>query len=228
MTGLEALLIAGGTALAEGAAAAGTAAAAAAASVPAWVPTAASIATTAATGAMAYGQSQKQAATSKQLGEYNAKELERSAAEERAAGTRKAAERRMQTERVISRQRAVAASSGAGGVGSSEGGLDLIGDTAERGKYLSDLDIYSGENAATGLESRAAVSREKGAAEADLYKSKGTAALVGSAFDIANIGLKRAPVGRRSGGDDLIDYYDDRDSGWVTKTYRTGGGRYYR
>ncbi len=217
MTGLEAL-----------AAAATAAASTAAASIPAWVPTAASIATTAATGALASGQSQKQAATSKALGDYNAKELERSAAEERSRGTRQAEERRMQTERVISRQRAVAASSGAGGVGSSEGGLDLTGDTAARGKYLSDLDIYSGENAAVGLEQKAALSREKGAAEADLYKAKGTAALVGAGFDMANIGLKRRSVGADAGGDNLIDDYYDPDSGWKTQTYRKGGGRYYR
>lgn len=206
MTGLEALAAAAATA---------------AASVPAWVPTAASVAATAASGALAYGSASKQAGMSKMAGERNAQELERAADEARADGARKAAEHRMQGEKIMSRQRAVAASGGAG-AGGTEGYLDVVGDTAERSQYLSDLDIASGENTATGLEDKAALSRWKGGTESDLYKSKGTGALVGAGFDIAATGLKRAPVAAGS-ADDFVDqeYGNQINDGWTTTTRRT-------
>ena len=205
MTGLEALAAAAATA---------------AASVPAWVPAAASVAATAASGALAYGSANKQAGMQKMAGERNAQELERAADETRAEGARKAAEHRMKTEQVMSRQRAVAASGGAG-AGGTEGYLDIVGDTAERGQYLSDLDIASGENAAVGLEDKAALSRWKGGAESDLYQAKGTGALVNAGFDIAATGLKRAPVAS-GGADDFVyeEYGNQVNDGWTTTARR--------
>ncbi len=196
-------------------AAIGTAIAGAAATVPAWVPTAASVAATAAGGAMAYGGARRQAAMSKAAGEYNAQGLEQAAGQERADASRKAYERQKQGERLMSRQRAVAAAGGAG-AGDTEGFADVIGDTAGYTALQSALEIGLGENRARGLESKAAVSRAKGGAEADLYSAKGTSALIGAGLDIAATGLKRAPTA--AGGDDLIyeEYGDMTNRGWHT------------
>lgn len=156
-----------GATLGTAAAAAGTGAAAAAGAA---APTAAAglgwgtaltAATTAAglagTGLSAAGAI-RQGEHSRMIGEFNAKEMERAAAEERAAATRKAEERRLQERRVLSEQRAKAASGGAGTVG-GEGYLDLISDTAERGQYYSDLEISGGEARALGWEGRADTTR---------------------------------------------------------------------
>ena len=197
-------------------------AASAAASVPAWVPVAASVASAGLTAA----QANQQAKTAKMTGEFNAKELEKAAAEERAAASRKAFERRQQTNRVLSRQRAVGAAGGAGT--DNEGFIDIAGDTASRGEYLSDLEIASGANQAAGLENKASYARFKGAADASAYKGKAASALVGAAFDVAGSGLKKAPVAKAADdGYDLIDF-DASDSGWATETYKKKPrGRYY-
>lgn len=197
---------------------------------PTWLPWASAAATAASTG-LAYKSAQDQAAVAKQTAAYNAKELERAAAEERAAGTRKAQEQRYKNEQVLSRQRAVAASSGAG-TSEGEGYLDIFGDTAERGRYLSDLDISMGENAAKGLETKAALTRARGDAEATAYRNKGYGALVDGASSLITTGLKRMPTGGSSAGadyDDLIDF-DATEGGWSRETYRAkprSRGRYY-
>ena len=200
MTGLEALA---------------AAAASAASSIPSWLPVAASVAS----GGLAYAQGQQQAKVAKATGEFNAKELERAAAEERAAASRKAYERREQGQRLLSRQRAVGASGGAGTDGESY--TDLVGDTEARVDYLSDLEIASGANQAAGLENKAGMARFKGAAEAASAKARGTSALVGAAFDVAGSGLKRAPVAKAADdGYDLIDFNVDGTSGFSTETWK--------
>lgn len=103
----------------------------------------------------------KQGEARREIGEFNARELERAAQEERAAAARRAQERRMQTERVISEQRAKAAMSGAG-TSEGEGFLDLVKDVGERGQYFSDLEIYTGEERARGREGQAAAARWAG------------------------------------------------------------------
>ena len=214
MTGIEELAALG--------AAASEAVSTAASSAPSWLPYAAS----AAGAGVAYKAANDKAAVASATGNYNARELERAAAQERAAGVRKAQEQDMQTQRVLSTQRAVAANSGAG-TSEGQGYLDIVGDTAERGRYLSDLDIGLGEQAATARQSQAAQSRWKGNVQSDLYKSEGNAALIKGAFDIANTGLKRNPLAP-SGGDDLIDASYDDESGWATTTKRARArGTYY-
>lgn len=199
------------------------AASTAASSAPAWLP----YATAAATAGLGYTSAQRSASIAKQTGEYNAKELERGAADERAAGVRKAQEQRLKNEVVMSRQRAAAAKSGAG-TSEGEGYLDLVDDTAQRGQYLSDLDISMGENAAAGLQAKAAMSRAKGSAEAGSYRMKSYAALVEGAGSMANTAIKRRPMAASSDGyDDLIDF-DANDAGWSTEVYRNKSrGRYY-
>jgi hypothetical protein len=92
-------------------------------------------------------------------GEYNAAALERQGTDERAAAQRVAMERRAETDRVISKQIAGAAASGAG-FGPSL--LDVIGDTAARGEYLAQGDMYQGETRARGLKDRANIARYEG------------------------------------------------------------------
>jgi hypothetical protein len=89
----------------------------------------------------------------------NAAGLERQAAEEFAAGQRAAGERRRNTDLVISRQRALAAASGAGAGPSL---LDIIGDTAGRGEYQAQSEMFLGESRARNLKNRAAAARYEG------------------------------------------------------------------
>lgn len=94
-----------------------------------------------------------------QAGDYNAMMLERKAAEERASAQRSAFERRHDMERVISKQVAGAAASG-GGFGPSL--LDVIGDTAARGEYQAQADMYGGEARARALKDQAKLARFEG------------------------------------------------------------------
>lgn len=160
--------------------------------------TAASLAGTALTGYGALKQGEHQRA----VGEFNALELERAANEERGAAARKAQERRLQAERVLSDQRAKAAMSGAGTT-EGEGYLDLVGDTAERAQYFSELEIYTGEERARGREGQAAAARWGGEnAERAGYVKAGAAALDGvkTAFNDDNLlGYVGAPRSRPRG-----------------------------
>lgn len=194
----------------------------AAESAPAWLP----YATTAASAAIGGASALNSASVAKQTSAYNAKELERAAAEERAAGVRKSQQQGMKNELILSRQRAAAAKSGAG-TGEGEGYLDLAGDTAQYGRYLSDLDISQGNNAAAGIENRAAITRAKGSADAKAYQMQAVGALVKGAGDMTNTYLKNKPVSSSSSGyDDLIDFNAD-DEGWSTEVYKKRRGSYY-
>ena len=90
---------------------------------------------------------------------FNAAALERQATEEFAAGTRTAGERRRETELVLSKQRAIAAASGAGAGPSL---LDIIGDTAARGEYQAQAEMYTAGTRARNLKDKAAVARYEG------------------------------------------------------------------
>lgn len=97
--------------------------------------------------------------SAQRAGAYNAAGLERQATDEVAAAQRAAMERRTDTERVISKQVAGAAASGAGGGPSL---LDIIGDTAQRGEYQAQSEMYGGESRARTLKDRAALARHEG------------------------------------------------------------------
>lgn len=90
---------------------------------------------------------------------FNAASLERQSAAERAAGQRSAFERRREMELVLSKQRAIGAASGAG-TGPSL--LDIIGDTAARGEYQAQGEMYTGEARARNLQDRANIARREG------------------------------------------------------------------
>ena len=96
----------------------------------------------------------------KKEGEFKAKQAERVAADERAAASRESEDQRRKTAYVMSEQKAKAASSGAGVTNPTI--LDIIGETAQRGDYVSRSKIASGENKASGYLDQAAASRYKG------------------------------------------------------------------
>jgi hypothetical protein len=97
--------------------------------------------------------------SAQEAGDYNAAALKRQATDEIAGAQRQAIERRRETDRVISTQITRAASSGAG-FGPSL--LDVIGDTAERGEYQAQADMYGGRSRAANLRDRAALARHEG------------------------------------------------------------------
>lgn len=85
--------------------------------------------------------------------DYQAKQLEMNAAGERAAGQRRMFERQDATRRAIASSRTRAAASGVDpGAGSA---LTNEQDLAARGEYQALLEMWGGENEATGLENKA-------------------------------------------------------------------------
>ena len=123
-------------------------------------------------------------------GKMTAEQLNRNAETERAAAQRAGFEKQRETDRVISSQVAIAAASGAGA--SNPTILDLIEDTAGRGKYLKDIEIYGGEERARGLEDQAQVATYNAKVRADAAKRKGKNLYIGSILDSAATGFKGA------------------------------------
>lgn len=193
------LAILAGTAAAAGGYAAPAVAAAAAPSIGLGtaLTTAASLAGTGLTAAGAIKQGEHQ----RMIGEFNAKEQERAANADRSAAIRKSQERRRETERVLSEQRARAAKSGAG-LGETEGFLDIVGDTAERGQLISELEIASGEERARGREGQAALARYQGEAAKGIGYVKaagaGIDAIKGFAADDELLGYIGMPSRKKS------------------------------
>lgn len=126
---------------------------------------------------------------SRQQGEFQAQQFERSANEERAAGGQAAQEQRYKNAQVISTIRANAAASGGGGL-ETPSVHDIMSDTIARGEYLTGLDIYGGESRARGRLDQAAVARAGGVNQANVElmqgaaaKSRGKNAFTGSILD---------------------------------------------
>ena len=125
------------------------------------LPAIAAIASLAAGGLQAMGAIQQGKAQQAALN-FEAEANKRQAAEERAASQRSAIEKRSEADRVLSRQRALASASGAGVVTPSI--LDIYGETAAKGEYNAQTELYGGENRARGLIDQAALNRAKGKA----------------------------------------------------------------
>lgn len=167
------------------------------------------------------------AGVTEQAAALEAQGLSRRAMEERAAGQRQYQEQKLKEAEVISKQRAGAAASGAGA--SNAGILDLIGDTAARGEYLADTEMYKGESAARGIEDKAAAGTWQAGTRAASMRQKGDAAWTGSIFDA---GITAATAGYKYG--DRQGWWDDAKptdkpdsdvtdlrSGWRTRVYKT-------
>ncbi len=106
---------------------------------------------------------------------YEAQQEERAAKEERAASQRAAIEKRDEADFVLSRQRALAAASGAGVQTPTI--LDIYGDTAAKGEYIAQGELYGGESRARGRIDKANAARAKGkaAAKGSILEGFGTA-----------------------------------------------------
>lgn len=124
----------------------------------------AQLAATAAATAVSAAGAIKGANTSQALMDYEAQGLRRQADETRAVSQAKAAEQQRKTDQVMGEQRARFASSGGGVEGSA---LGIMGDTAKRGKYLSDLRLWEGEQQARGIDDRAVLKQAAGDAAQD-------------------------------------------------------------
>lgn len=107
--------------------------------------------TAAGTGMSVYGESKKNDA-SQTIAEHDAAALETQAGQQRASAQRRAEAERERAERLMGEQRARAAASGGGLEGSV---LEILGNTAARGEYNSNLKLWEGEEAAGGLEAQA-------------------------------------------------------------------------
>jgi hypothetical protein len=161
------------------------------------------------------------AALAQQEGEFTARQLERQAVDERRAGQVAAQEKRLDLARLVSQQRAIAAASGAGGVGTPTV-ADLMSDAIARGEYLAQTESYIGESRARGRLDQASAARAKGANAAAQYKKAGKNAFYGSILDAATVGLggySDVKSMRRKRDEDAWDSYDPT---WSDTTVRYG------
>lgn len=90
--------------------------------------------------------------------QYLAKQMEQQAGQERASAQRSMIEANRKRDLALSRARAVSASGG----GSASDILDILTGIESEGEYERQAAIFQGEEAAVGLEHRAAVSRFEG------------------------------------------------------------------
>ncbi len=96
----------------------------------------------------------------KRAGEFEARQYESNASNARAAGQRAGFEEAAKTSKVLGTQLARAADDG-GGV-SNPTVLDIMGETAQRGKYLEEAERYKGDMAANADLNRATAARTRG------------------------------------------------------------------
>lgn len=145
--------------------------------------------------------------------------------EERAAAAYEANERRRAANKVIGRQVALAADSG-GGTGGTI--LDIIGETAEHGEMQAGAATYKGEQAARGLEDRAAIGTWQAGTKARSMRRRGEAAFTGSIFEgVSKVGEAAYKYGDRQGWwkrDERADVDEtDPRTGWRTRVYKARG-----
>lgn len=93
-------------------------------------------------------------------GKFEGTQLERNATEARAAGQRQGFEQDAKTAQVLGKQRAIGAASGA--AMTSPTITDIMGETAQRGEYLSAAERYKGDVESNKDLNAAAAARLKG------------------------------------------------------------------
>lgn len=86
--------------------------------------------------------------------------LQREAREKEAAAQRRAITEQTKADLVLSRQQAVAAASGGGATDPTV--LDIMGNTAQQGRYNADSALYEGAAAGQSLDEQAALTRYRG------------------------------------------------------------------
>ena len=152
----------------------------------------------------------------KEAADFEAKQLTQRAGEARAAAQRAAMEKDADTAKVIGKQRAVAAASGT--AIASPTTIALIGETAQRGQYLADIERYKGKAKAKELLDTATATKQKGknALVASLLEGVGT-----GVSGIAKYGPRRGKSDEDGIlGEDVFDDELDLNTHTRTKTTR--------
>lgn len=106
-------------------------------------------------GSIAGGLAQKQAS------DFEAQQLQREATQQQAVGQRRAAATTEEKNRLISSQRAAGAASGYGGA-TDVSTLQNIGAVESEGTLRAMQDVYAGNDAARGLQNKAAAAKAEG------------------------------------------------------------------
>jgi len=123
------------------------------------------------------GGSLLQGQAAKKQANFEADQAQKAGAEKLAASTRQAEDTRRKTNILMSNEKAAAAADGGGTTNPTI--LDIIGDTAGRGEFLANSDIYDGQAAQSSAKDQASIAR-----------ARGKNAQMASYFDAAATGLK--------------------------------------
>ena len=158
----------------------------------------------------------------KNAGNFEAAQYAQNAADARAAGQRSGFEEAGKTAALLGKQKAIAAASGAAVASPSI--LDIMGDTAQRGKYLQEAEVYKGEARARDDMNRAAAAKMKGknAEIGSILEGVGTMATGVGKYGPAIRARDASASGPVDGPLTLLDDESDADTGWNTKTRRFG------
>jgi hypothetical protein len=119
------------------------------------------------------------------VSEANAQQYEQRRTAELAQGTLKAEQTRKEADRLIAKQRAIAAASGGGTFGSA---ATIMANTAGKGQFQSDMDLWLGQERADAMQYSADVTRAEAKAKRKALPFQiGSAVLSGvsSAYDKA-------------------------------------------
>lgn len=141
--------------------------------------------TIAAGGQLAGGAMAGQAGTAqKQASEFEATQLDQNATTAIAAGQRQMFDTQTKTRLAVSSSRARAGASGVDpGTGSA---LENEGELSERGSYQALMDLWNGENTATGLNNKATATRYSGDLAEWEGKTKEKLSYLGAAGTLAS------------------------------------------
>lgn len=135
----------------------------------------------------------QQASAAKQAGvdadnaaQFKARQMKVKAGQERASAQRAALEKDRQTKIIASNFKGQAAGMGASATDPSL--VDNLADILTEGQYRSDTEIYQGEDAATSLESGAAIEEWEGKSARRAGKAKASALRLGATANLLSDG----------------------------------------
>lgn len=110
---------------------------------------------------------------SKRAGKFEAAQYRQQAGQERATSQRQAIEERRASR--IAQSRAIAVAAASGGGASDPTVMNIVGNLAADGEYNALSALFSGEEAARGLENAAAGSIYEGQSSANAYRTRASA-----------------------------------------------------
>jgi hypothetical protein len=166
--------------------------------------------------------------TQQNIAEYQADAMEERATQERAVSHMQADQQRRAARRLEGKQIAQGAASGGGLYGST---LDVIGETAPKGEYNAEMELWQGEAKARGVDENAVIQRMEAASYGEAAKTTARSRpwQVGSSIltGLSNVAAKM-PTGAPSytGRGAVISTNFDDDYGWATETTSASPYRY--